>query len=63
MNTDKTVVIVIYKKTLVPRCNARINSKMIKQVRRFSYLGSCISEDDRRNIDIKRRICESKKVF
>ena len=63
INVDKTEVMVISKKTQVPRCDVRVNDKTIKQVRRFCYLGSYITEDGRCTEEIKRRICEAKKAF
>ena len=53
----------ISKKTQVPLCNVRVNDKTIKQVRRFCYLGSYITENGRCTEEIKRRICEAKKAF
>ena len=63
VNVDKTEVIVINKKTQVPRCSVRVNDKIIKQVRRFCYLGSYIKEDERCVEEIKRRMCEAKNAF
>ena len=63
INVDKTEVMVISKKTQIPRCDVRVNDKSIKQVRRFCYLGSYITEDGRCTEEIKRRICEAKKAF
>ena len=63
INVDKTEVMVISKKTQVPRCDIRVNDKTMKQVRRFCYLGSYITEDGRCTEEIKRRICEAKKAF
>ena len=63
INVEKTEVMVISKKAQVPRCNVRVNGKTVKQVRRFCYLGSYITEDGRCIEEIKRRICEAKKTF
>lgn len=63
INVEKTEILVISKKAQVPICNVRVNGEIVKQVRRCCYLGSSITEDGRCNEEIKRRICEAKKVF
>ena len=63
LNVDKTEVMVISKKTQVPRCDVRVNDRTIKQVRRFCYLGSYITEDGRCTEEIKRRTFEAKIAF
>ena len=55
LNVDKTEVMVISKKTQVPRCGVRVNNN-IKQVRRFCYLGSYITEDGRCIVEIKNEM-------
>ena len=40
-----------------------LGNKKIDQVRRFSYLGSIISEDGRSSEDVKSRIAKAQGVF
>lgn len=53
----------ISTKAQFPRCNVRVNGKIVKQVRRLCYVGNCITEDGRCNEEIERRVCEATKVF
>ena len=63
VNVDKTEVMVNSKKTRVPRCSVGVNDEVMKQVRRFCYLGSYITEDGRCIEEIKRRTCEAKNAL
>ena len=47
---------VVTKKKEVPECRIRLDDKELKQVKRFKYLGSILTEDGRSTSDIIQRI-------
>ena len=63
INIEKTKVMVMSKTEQVPRCIVNVNNKVIKQVGKFCYLGSDLTEDGRCNVEIKRKIFEAKNSF
>ena len=63
INTRKTETLVITKKDVVPRCLITVGNAAIKQVEKFTYLGSDITQDARCTTEIKKRIAMSKKTF
>ena len=63
VKVDKIKVMVISKKTQVPRCSVRVNDKILKQVKRFCSIGSYITDDGRCTKQIKRRMCKAKNAF
>ena len=62
INCKKTECLVVSKRKS-PRCELRIGEVLIKQVDKFSYLGSIITEDGKCDIEIKRRIGMAKDTF
>ena len=56
MNMKKTETMVVTKKKQAPECNITINGKIIKQVKKFVYLGSTITEDAKCKSEIMKRI-------
>ena len=54
---------VISKATPTPVCNIHVDNQQLKQVKRFVYLGSTITEDGRCDEEIKRRIGTAKTTF
>ena len=63
LNCKKTECMVISKKKIIPRCQLKINDSPIVQIKKFSYLGSMITEDGRCETEIKRRIGMAKDAF
>ena len=63
INVKKTESMVISKQSPVPRINLRCGNQIVKQVDRFIYLGSMITEDARCETEVKRRIGIAKKTF
>ena len=63
INIRKTECMVISKSLPVPRINLRCGNQTVKQVDRFVYLGSMITEDARCEVEVKRRIGIAKKTF
>jgi hypothetical protein len=62
INCKKTECLVVSKRKS-PRCELRIGEVIIKQVDKFSYLGSLITEDGEWDVEIKRRIGMAKNTF
>ena len=54
---------VVSKKLDVPDCQLTVGEREIKQVEKFSYLGSLITSDGRSDSEIKKRIGMSKAIF
>ena len=50
-------------KRSAPTCELKIGNEQIKQVDRFKYLGSTITEDGRSESDIKQRIGIARSAF
>lgn len=63
LNVKKSECMTTSKNKIPPPCNVNINGEQIKQVFRFSYLGSIITSDGRCDEDIKKRIAPSKQSF
>ena len=63
INIKKTEVMVASKKIDPPNCNLYIDNTRIKQVDRFVYLGSTLSQDARSKGEIERRILIAKNAF
>ena len=62
-NCKKTECMVVSKKLDVPDCQLTVGEREIKQVEKFSYLGSLITSDGRSDSEIKKRIGMSKAIF
>src|SRR5688572_23803242 len=62
INIKKTKCMVISKK-ISPKCELNLDGSKIKQVEKFNYLGSLITEDGRCDGEIKRRIALIKDAF
>ena len=56
INMKKTETMVVTKKKEVPKCTIKLGGEELKQVKRFKYLGSIITEDGRSTSDIIQRI-------
>ena len=63
INCKKTECMVVSKKLDVPDCQLTVGEREIKQVEKFSYLGSLITSDGRSDSEIKKRIGISKAIF
>ena len=63
INTRRTEVVVASKNFEPPDCNILIDGARIKQSSAFVYLGSIISQDERCNKEIERRILIAKNAF
>jgi hypothetical protein len=63
LNVKKSECMSISKNKSPPTCNVNINGEPIKQVVRFTYLGSTITSDGRCDEDILKRIALSKQAF
>jgi len=63
INRQKLTCVVIWKSSVTLSCNITVNGDKLKQVDHFIYLGSLISQDGRRDKEIKRRIGISKNFF
>ncbi|RUS87138.1 hypothetical protein EGW08_005070 [Elysia chlorotica] len=63
MNAKKTKVMVISRKDITPKININIGNTVLEQVSTFIYLGQLISDDNRADQDIKRRIGIAKTSF
>lgn len=61
INKVKTEVMICSKEPEIE--SVRLENSALKQVKRFKYLGSIISEDGKDREDIKRRIREAKAIF
>ena len=59
----KTECMVISKRLEVPDCLLTVGETVIKQVKKFSYLGSLITSDGKTDSDIKKKIGMSKAIF
>jgi hypothetical protein len=62
INTDKTKLL-ITNQTGPARGKIELNGKEIEQVKRFTYLGSIITETGKSEDDVKARIAMAKKQF
>ena len=62
INRSKTECMVMSKRS-APSCDLKIGNEPIKQVDRFKYLGSTITEDCRSESDIKQRIGIARSAF
>ena len=62
INRGKTECMVISKGS-APTCNLSIGNEIIKQVNKFKYLGSIITEDGRCESEIKQRIGIARSAF
>lgn len=62
INCKKTECMVIGKKD-GPRCELYLNGTLIKQVEKFIYLGSVITENGKCDPEIRRRIALAKDAF
>ena len=62
INCKKTECMVVSKNLEVPDCKLTVGETVIKQVEKFSYLGSLITSDGRSDSDIER-IGMSKAIF
>ena len=63
VNIKKTETMVVTKKKEVPKCNITVDGQGIKQVKKFKYLGSIITEDAKCKSDIIKRIHRAKSNF
>uniref|UniRef100_A0AAQ6A1U7 ribonuclease H n=1 Tax=Amphiprion ocellaris TaxID=80972 RepID=A0AAQ6A1U7_AMPOC len=63
INIKKTESMVISKSKIHPRCNLNVEGNNIKQVEKFNYLGSLITDDGRCDAEIRRRIGIAKETF
>jgi hypothetical protein len=63
INIKKTETMVITKKKEVPECKVTLDGKELKQVKKFKYLGSIITEDGKSKSDILQRIHIAKSNF
>ena len=63
MHVKKTQTMVISKKAVVPRVNIELDGQVIEQVSCFTYLGQTITEDGKRDEEIKRRIGLARSAF
>ena len=59
LNKKKTEVMVISKKNRMPACNIVMNGTVLKQVKKFNYLGSLVHNIN----EIKRRMAQAKASF
>ena len=62
INCKKTECMVVSKNLEVPDCQLTVGETVIKQVEKFSYLGSLATSDGRHDSGI-RRIGMSKAIF
>ena len=63
LNVKKTECMVVSKKVVNPNCNLKSKGEVIKQVKKFRYLGYMITSDGRCTAEIKRRIGMAKDSF
>lgn len=63
INKDKTVCMVVAKKQELVKKRWKIDDNSLKQVDRYTYLGSIITSDGRCVQDIKNRITLGKQAF
>ena len=64
INTKKTKAMVVSKDDYHNiNCNIHIKNEKIQQVQEFCYLGSLITQDNRSNKEIRRRITLAKQAF
>ena len=63
INCKKTVCMVISKHKLAKECKILIDDTPIKQVKKFNYLGSLITEDGKCDQEIRKRIGMAKDAF
>ena len=63
VNISKTQVLVTSKSNEQITANITIDGKRLEQVRRFSYLGSVLTQDGRCDHDIRTRIVIAKEAF
>ena len=63
INIKKTESMVISKSKIRQRCNLNVEGNNIKQVEKFNYLGSVITDTSKCDAEIRRRIGIGKKMF
>jgi hypothetical protein len=63
MGLQKTKTMIIEKTLDKPTIKIQINGRLLEQVKSFVYLGHTITEDDKRDTEIRKRICISKSTF
>jgi hypothetical protein len=63
LNIKKTETMVISKKNITPKCDIRIEGKLLNQVNKFKYLGVMVTSDGRCLTEIKSRIGQAKAAF
>ena len=63
INCKKTVCMVISKHKLAKECKILIDDTPIKQVKKFNYLGSLITDDGKCDQEIRKRIGMAKDAF
>ena len=63
INMKKTGSMVIRKSKIQPRCNPNVEGNSIKQVEKFNYLGSMITDNGKCDAGIRRRIGTAKGTF
>ena len=63
LNSEKTEIMVVSKKNITPDCKIEVDGKILKQVKKFKYLGTFVTSDGRSDTEIKCRIGQSKKAF
>ncbi|GFO41176.1 endonuclease-reverse transcriptase [Plakobranchus ocellatus] len=63
LNSKKTEVMVISRKQESPKCDIFINKVKLKQIEKFKYLGTIISNDGKTNREISARTAQAKINF
>ena len=63
LNCKKTQIMVVTGKKEIPQCDIRVNGHILKQVNRYSYLGTVITSDGRCLEEIRTRIAIAKVAF
>ena len=62
-NPNKTDIMVISRKAIIPTCQLKVKQNVIKQVHKFKYLGSWITSDGKYETEIKSCIAQAKTAF
>jgi len=63
INKKKTKIMVMSKKSEVPKSKIFLNGEILEQTDHFDYLGSIVTSDCRSEKEIRRRIVLAKKAF